>query len=475
MGLRNGNAVINISNPTTPVIVGHIPGVSSQWHEVCVLGDYAYACTEGGGGIQIIDLRQVDQGIVTLAATYTGNGVSTGHTIQAIPNTKLVLINGGNMPPVNGQTINGLRALDCQNPAQPVEVGKWQGKYVHDAIYHTYTTGPNAGKTICFAFCGTGATGGMYIIDVTATQNAQGQNVPAMTQLGYIRYFPNSTNFYSHSGSLSPDGRYIYANDEFDEGNALVTDCTTHIIDVQDLTNPTYAGAFLNPIGAIDHNSMVQDGHLFLSAYKSGLRVYNLANPAQLKESGFFDTFDGSGFQYQGAWGTWAGFPSGNVIISDINAGFFVVDPSEAKGLGAPITGISYWNIQDPGDGIKRVRLIDDNPLVASFSGEIATATVTFETDSLARNKVDFTVRVSSRADREERLRLYAKNMLTGAEVLIGEIQTRAGYKEFGVSNLDGATYISATKTIQLRAEIVRHVKGPGSLDIDLIKAYVHN
>lgn len=475
MGLRNGNAVINITNATNPVIVGHIPGVSSQWHEVCVLGDYAYACTEGGGGIQIIDLRQVDQGIVTLAATYTLNGVSTGHTIQAVPGSKLIMINGGNMPLVNGQTINGLRALDCQNPTQPVEVGKWQGKYVHDTLYHTYTSGPYAGKTICFAFCGTGALGGMYIIDVTTTQNGLGQNVPAMTTLGFIRYFPNATNFYSHSGSISPDGRYIYANDEFDEGNALVTDCTTHIIDVQNLASPVYAGSFNNPINAIDHNSMVQDGYLFLSAYKSGLRIYDLSSPTQLRETGFIDTYpSGSGFQYQGAWGTWAGFPSGNVIISDINAGFFVVDPSEAKGMGAPITGIATTGFTNPGNADKLLRKQDQIPLAAEFSTPQASVTVTFTTSSTAKSKVDLLVVGKDRSDLGESIWIFAISN-SGQEQLIGFFDAKSVYGGFKIAGLDGATYIDSENKIRLRLEMRKDQPGNAQFDIDLAQVFVHN
>jgi choice-of-anchor B domain-containing protein len=470
MGLSNGNAVVNITNPALPVIVGHIPGVNSLWHEVCVLGDYAYACTEGGGGIQIIDLRQVDLGIVTLAATYTGNGVSTGHTIQAIPESKLVIINGGNPSPPGG-----LRALDCQNPTAPVEVGTWTTKYVHDALYRTYTEGPYAGKTICFAFCGNGSAGGMYIIDVTTTTNAQGLRIPAMQQMGFIKYYPNNNNFYSHSGSLSADGKYIFANDELDEVNGLTPSSTTFVIDVQNLAAPTYVTKFVNPINAIDHNSMIQDGFLFLSAYKSGMRVYDTQNPLQIKETGFFDTFpEGSGLQFAGDWGAWANFPSGTVILSDMNRGLFIVDASEAKGWGAPITSVAGVNITLPADAVKKLRKPDSISVVfdGNKKGEIS---VSLATESLSKDKVDFSFRARSRSGRQEKVELFGINQATGKAQLLGAFALGAEYAEFKVVNQPGGNYIKADNSLKMRLELRPGRQGDALVDVDTIKAFVHN
>lgn len=474
IGLRNGNAVVNISNPITPVIVGHIPGVNSQWHEVCVLGDFAYATTEGGGGIQIIDLRQVDQGVVTLAATYTGNGVSSGHTIQAIPESKLVIINGGNQSPNRG-----LRALDCTDPINPVEVGTWTTKYVHDALYVKKTTGPDAGKMICYAFCANGTDGGLYIIDVTTTPNGAGLNVPKMETLGFIRYYPNSGDtgkFYSHSGSLSPDGKYIYANDELDELNGISSDASTHIINVEDLRNPTYSGRFINPISAIDHNSMTQDGFLFLSAYKSGLRVYDMSVSGTLTESGFFDSYpEGSGFQFSGAWGTWSGFPSGNVIISDINRGLFVVDPSEAKGWGAPITNVVYTAFTGPTDGVSKLRKSDDNTVYLPADIGRPSITTTLSTDSQAKGKIDVSIRAKVRNAFSAKLGISVKNHITGAWDSIDNILAESTYRTSVFSNLEGAKYVSSTNKIEVKVQAFVSKRGPMQLDLDMVQVKVHN
>jgi len=90
IGLRNGNGFVEITDPENPVQIAHINGPVNLWHETVVMGDFAYAATEGGGGMQVIDLRNIDNGQVTLHSTYTGQGLSSIHTIQANPASKRI-------------------------------------------------------------------------------------------------------------------------------------------------------------------------------------------------------------------------------------------------------------------------------------------------------------------------------------------------------------------------------------------------
>ncbi len=56
MGLKPALAVIEITNPTLPVIIAEVAHVASNWSDVKVFGQYAYLINEGGGGVAIIDL-----------------------------------------------------------------------------------------------------------------------------------------------------------------------------------------------------------------------------------------------------------------------------------------------------------------------------------------------------------------------------------------------------------------------------------
>jgi len=42
IGVRNGNAVVDITNPSAPKVIGTVEVPASLWHEVAVLGHYAY-------------------------------------------------------------------------------------------------------------------------------------------------------------------------------------------------------------------------------------------------------------------------------------------------------------------------------------------------------------------------------------------------------------------------------------------------
>lgn len=439
MGVRNGTVIYRITNPSAPVFIAHIPGLVSTWHEMTVLGEYLYSVADGvNQGMQIIDMRQVDQGIVTLASTYHGpNTLNKVHTIQANPASNTLYLNGSNL---------NLLMLDVTDPTSPVEVGRWTTKYVHDCVVKTFTSGPYAGKEIAFLCCG-GA--GLYIVDVT--------NKAAMVTLSNVPYFPPppAPGYYSHSGSLTPDGRYFLINDEFDESNDLVPNTTTHVVEVTDLSNPIYRVAFTNPIGVIDHNSQMVGNYLFLAAYRAGLRIYDASNPLAMSEVGYFDTYPtAQGYSFTGAWGTAVGYPSGNVIISDINRGLFIVDPTEAIGLGAPLESFVVTQGQWVSGGLAELRKQDSQDLVINAGADVAPGArpvarfeVTARTTVTPSNFLDIRLVGWPTAT----VRLELRNWATGNYQLVGLLNVSTGNPIANLNGLSGATYVSSTGQIDAR------------------------
>lgn len=64
--------------------------------------------------------------------------------------------------------------------------------------------------------------------------------------------------------------------------------------------------------------------------YRRGLRILHLDDPATgaMTEVAFFDSYpEGDGNSFSGAWNVYPFFPSGNVLISDGNRGFFLIRP----------------------------------------------------------------------------------------------------------------------------------------------------
>lgn len=453
MGVRNGTAIVEVTNPTSPVIRAHIPGPSSLWHENVVLGDYCYSVTEGGGGIQVIDLRNIDLGIATLVATYTGNGLDNVHTIQADPATNRLFVNGSN---------RGFLVLDASNPTSLVEVGRWTTKYVHDMVVRNFTSGPYAGKQIAFFCCG---VSGLYIVDITSPGS--------MVQRGTLNYYPGAqVNFYCHSGSLSPDGKYLMVNDEFDENKGLTGSCTTIVVDVENLDTPTVTNRFESGINTIDHNSHLRDGYLFLAAYKAGVRVYDARSLPGLTEVGYFDTYPSStnANSYDGNWGVYAGFASGNIVLSDINSGLFVLDPSESVGHGAPLTGLNV-TVGSPNGTLSDLRYSDNKRLVISQT-LMPDLLVFAETTRLTRNFVDIAVEARGSG----RMAVLLKNHATGQYVTVGTMNLGVNKQMFTFNNLSATNYVNSSGQIEIR---LRSKVEPSfsnlPLELDLVRATFHN
>ncbi len=304
IGVRTGFAFVEITDPANPVIVELITGQPSLWRDIKVLGEYAYGVNESGNGIQVIDLSQIDEGVVTHVRDKRQQGHSTTHNIAANPDSGYLYLIGGNV--ANG----GLVAVSTASPTNPTFAGSWSGNYLHDAQIVSFTEGPYAGREI--AFCCNGNK--VRIIDVTNKSN--------MFQVSQVEY---AGALYIHQGWLSADRRYFYVNDEFDEVRGRdVT--TTHIFDVSDITDPQYAGWGTSGLPASDHNNYWHDGKLFQANYRSGLQVLDATDPLNLERIAWFDTHpetDNAGFA--GSWSCYPFFPSGTVIISDMQRGLFVV------------------------------------------------------------------------------------------------------------------------------------------------------
>lgn len=312
MGLYNGYGFVEITDPNNPVILNSISGPSSDWHDIKVVGEYAYGVSEGGGGIQVIDLRNIDNGSVSLVGNISTAGHSTTHNIIVNQDSGALYICGANIG--NG----GLLRVDLSNPRSPSIAGGWTNMYVHDAQVITPTSGPYAGREI--AFCASGFSSGIVstglrIVDIT--------NPAAPVTLSTL-FYPNAG--YSHQVWLSDDGTTLYLNDELDEENGLVSQTTTRVIDVSNYTSPQFVGDFSSGVAAIDHNLYVRDGYIYQSNYRSGLRVFDAADKLNPVQVAYFDTFPGSdSADFNGAWSNYPFFDSGTVIVSDIERGLFVV------------------------------------------------------------------------------------------------------------------------------------------------------
>ncbi|MEL6796265.1 MAG: choice-of-anchor B family protein, partial [Planctomycetota bacterium] len=341
--------------PVNPVILDTFDSPGSLWRDIKVLGDFAYVVSEGGGHIQIFELTDVDNGnVINRGFTSFGGSSATHNIIVNEDSGFLYRVGGGNDLGLRAYSVgaNGLPG----NETQPVQSLFQNNLYVHDAQVVTYDSGPYAGREIAFLFSGFGngsTDTALRIFDVTDKNN--------IFQTGIVRY-PGRA--YCHQGWLSEDKKYIYMNDELDEGATRST-TTMHIINVEDINNPQYVKAWTNGNTARDHNLYVKDNFVYAANYRSGLRIHDISDPENPVEVAWIDTFpaDDSSTSanqgFDGAWSSYPFFPSGNVIISDIQQGLVVVRP-ELMSLSFELLG-GLGTFTEPGGGEALFYAITEN------------------------------------------------------------------------------------------------------------------
>ncbi len=314
LGLSDGTAFIEVTDPSAPALVAVIAHPEACCSDVKTYRHYALVVSEGDDtGLQIIDLELIDDGIVTLATTFRGASLSPAHTLFVNEESGFAYLCGA-----RNSVSDGLLIVDIRDPLAPAFVNSWDAAYVHECQVVTYHEGPYAGREIAFLYTGY-FDHRLRIVDVTNKTN--------LTLTGTATY-PNAR--FTHQGWLTEDRRYVYVNDEFDEIRLGKT-TSTIVIDVSNIDAPFYVRSFGTGLPSTDHNLMITGDFLFEANYTSGLRVFRILSPDFPEQLGWFDTHPASDEPgFHGAWGVYSGLPSGNILVSDVENGLFVFDVSAA-------------------------------------------------------------------------------------------------------------------------------------------------
>ena len=339
VGLNNGTAFIDISNPTAPIYVGKLITTNGfldsgqSWRDIKVYQDHAFVVSEiSDHGMQVFDLGRL-RNISNPPQEFEEDAL-----YQEFGRCHNIVINEdtGYAYGVGTQTYEGgPHFIDISDPINPTPAGGYSdGSYSHDAQVVTYS-GPDTehqGKEILIG----SNENEIVIVDITNKNNPVG--------LSTISY---SNVEYTHQGWFTEDQRYFIVGDEVDEVN-VGFNTRTIIFDFEDLDNPSFHFEYEGPTEAIDHNGYVKGNTYYLSNYRAGMRVLDISQIGEqnMTEVGFFDTYpESDSANFDGAWNVYPFFASNNIVISDINSGFFLVrDPSISLDTGvvaitSPVTG----------------------------------------------------------------------------------------------------------------------------------------
>jgi choice-of-anchor B domain-containing protein len=239
---------------------------------------------------------------------------SRAHTITVDAPTARLYANGGT---------HEMNIYDISNPAQPTlllnctSLPVWSTiQYVHDCYAQNDTV-------YCHA-----AQRGLFVMDFTDIQNPQ--------LLGSVTQYPQQG--YNHSGWLHKGG-ILYAQADENHGFDVKL---FNVSDLSDITFIDTIGSGISEDYSVPHNLVWRDDFLYVSYYHDGLIIYNVSNPQNIFISGFYDTCilpDTS--NYRGNWGVYPLLPSGKILASDMQNGFYVFDVSDA------LTGINDHSTND--------------------------------------------------------------------------------------------------------------------------------
>ncbi|NEV92609.1 choice-of-anchor B family protein [Psychroflexus sp. YR1-1] len=356
MGLDNGTAFIDISDPTAPVYLGKLPThtLSSPWRDIKVYQNYAFIVSEASGhGMQVFDLtrlRVVANAPVIFNSDAHYDGFGNAHNIVINESKAYAYVVG------TSTYSGGPHIVDLSDPLNPVLAGGYAGSfYTHDAQVVTYS-GPDTDYTGREIFIGCNEEEAV-VVDVTNPGN------PVL--ISTITY---SSTGYPHQGWLTENQRYFFLGDELDELN-FGLNTRTLIFDLQDLDNPVQHQEYLGPTAAIDHNGYLHNDLFYLSNYTAGIKILDATNVAtqSISEVGFFDTYpENNNTNFNGSWNNYPFFESGNIVVSDIERGFFLIRKSgtlSASGFTQedfsifPNPASSYVQIKNASQPIQSVEL----------------------------------------------------------------------------------------------------------------------
>ncbi|WP_438426104.1 choice-of-anchor B family protein [Aquimarina macrocephali] len=343
IGLNNGTAFINISNPTNPVYLGKLPTATSNssWRDVKVYKNHAFIVSEASNhGMQVFDLTRL-RNVANPPQNFTADKRYTefgnAHNIVINEDSGYAYVVGAqrNSGPYKG----GPLFINIQDPKNPTNAGGLlsggQRAYTHDAQVITYN-GPDSDYTGKEILIGSNEIE-IVIADITNKSNPK--------TISTIKY---SDVKYTHQGWFTEDLKYFILGDELDE-QGVGFNTKTIVFDFQDLDNPKFHFNYFGPTPATDHNGYVKGNLFYLANYRAGIRVIDISNigTKTMTEVGFFDTYTSSNsVTMDGVWNVYPYFNSGNIVISDIQGGFFLIRKSAPAVCQATVpTGVGSSNI----------------------------------------------------------------------------------------------------------------------------------
>ncbi len=308
VGAEKGLSIVDVSNPDSPVQLIQIPGPSNEWREIKVRGTYAYVTTEGGGGLQIVNMRSLPNKAGIVYKNWTGDGAIAGKltSIHALHIDK-------NFVYLYGSKLYGGGAVvvDVTDPWTPKYVGNYQNKqmpYVHDGYVRNDTL------FACHIY-----DGYFTIVDFRK------KSAPVL--LG-TKETPTK---FTHNSWLSKDSKTVFTTDENTKSFLTAYDVTdpSSIVELDRIQSNPKGGSIVHNTHIINVRG---NDYAVTSWYRDGFTIVDVGRPSNLVQVGNYDTYpSGAGNGFNGDWGVYPYLPSGTIVVSNIEDGLHVFTPTYTR------------------------------------------------------------------------------------------------------------------------------------------------
>lgn len=313
IGTSTGTEFVDVTVPTNPVACDYVPGAHGNliWHEIKTWRQYAYIVSDDSSPntFIVVDLSYLPDSVHVLRNDNTL--FKRCHTLYVDGN----YLYGGSVTLANN-TLYSMAVYDLSvDPVNPPMLRYLNQDYpgfsnVHDMFVRNDTV---------YASCG---NDGLRIYKFNSTTNQH------FAELAVLTNYPESG--YNHSSFLTDDGNTLIFTDEVPYGMGIKS------LDVSDFGNLSINQVFRSHQGNTPHNPYILGNDILICAnYTDGIQIFNISNPVDCILAGYFDTdtlINAPNYTqgYHGAWGADPFLPSGNLLVSDMQNGLFVLDISQA-------------------------------------------------------------------------------------------------------------------------------------------------
>jgi len=316
IGSSQGTYFVDVTNPSNPIERDYVAGKRNNciWREIKTYSHYAYLISDDGApnSFQIVDLQYLPDSV---------HVVLDNNTIFERSHTLFIDGNKLYCASTNGGSVGSsdMSVFSLANPELPVLLRKLDSDYpsltngVHDMYIRNDT---------CYV---SGGYSGLFILKFNTTTNQ-------FNLINSLTSYPSQG--YNHSSILTDDGQTLIFMDEVPNGLPVKS------LDVTDLQNLVVATTFSTGTTATPHNPFMIGNTCYIAYYQDGLQVYDVSDRNNPVRIGFYDTHYQTAMggpypnpAYQGAWGAYPYLPSGNILVSDMQNGLFVLTQPTATGI----------------------------------------------------------------------------------------------------------------------------------------------